>query len=171
MAPRNYPPIFPRLPKPLCKLWTRRTRCKSLPRETRVNPAQNRTLHFPDPQIHMPFPTRCGNRATLGTQFTPHFPPFHLPSIPQPGFLKLVPIATPRHARLSARFPLFLPQRVLRRGYITLSSKLFRNPSHPLSSSRKSKCGCPIHGAAPSRHGWVSRITEQHPIIPAFHRI
>jgi len=143
-------PNFPPLPKPLCKLWTGAPRCKSHLRCTPINPAQNCTLHFPDPQIHMPFPPRCGNRATLGTQFTPVFPPFHLPSIPQPGFLKLAPTTTPNHTTGSAGFPLFLPQRVLRRGYITLSSKLFRTPSHPLSSSQEKQLRVP--------HPWRSLI-------------
>ena len=109
-------PLFPHPIHLLCKLWIPSRPSKTLTHQTRANPALTRAFHLSNPQIHNPFPPPCGNRENLGTQSNPPNPSFHFPSIPQLGFLKLAPIATPAPPLLSAGFPLFRRQRVLRRG-------------------------------------------------------
>jgi hypothetical protein len=120
--------IFLWPPKALCKPWITTQPCKTQSHHIRINPAPNPTFHPKHPKIHIPFPLHCGNRASPGTQLTPSNPSFHLPSIPQPGFLKPTPSPTPRQSQFPIKFPLFQPQRVLRRALITLSYFLIHTP-------------------------------------------
>jgi hypothetical protein len=81
----------------------------------------------------------------------PQNPAFHFPSIPQPRFLKLTPSANPHSATIPHRFPLFPPQRLLRRLLSILSCLVNPHRRHPSSFT--------IGGAHPCQHhrqGWDS---------------
>ena len=109
----------------------------------------------------MVFPSHCGNRENPGTQFTPSHPSFHFPSIPQESFLKPTPLPNPRPLRFPSLFPLFHPQRVLRRALNTLSSKLFLStpPLRPPPSSHNTR-GAP---SLPSKGGMNKPKAQKPP--------